>query len=221
MSGYKLVVLTDPAPDREDAYNDWYTNQHLADVLRIPGFSAAQRFTKRLVVAGEVKQQYLAIYEMDVDGPEAAGKAAEALSTTEMYISDALDMASVGCGLFAPVSERHAPGATAGPYRQLAFADAAVGREAEFDTWYDQVHVRELMDAGGIASTERLRLQRTVGGQFDNPFLAIYSLDAQDWDGVQAGLQRMRDAKLTMTDAGRFDRTQLTIYEACSPRITA
>ena len=219
MSGYKLVVLTDPAPGREDAYNDWYSNRHLGDILRIPGFCAAQRFRKKMDMAGEIKQQYLAIYEMNVAGPEAAGEAAAALSTTEMEMSDALDLASVGCGLFEPCGERLTPGATAGSYLQLAFTDAVKGREADFDAWYNEVHLREYMSSGGYAAAERYKLLRTVGGQFDNPLVTVYRMEAQDWPAAQATLQGAKGMKLTMTDAGRFDRTQLALYEACSPRV--
>ena len=221
MSGYKLVVLTSPVTGKEDAYNDWYTNQHLADVLKVPGFSAAQRFKLLNNMAGEIKQPYLAIYEMDVDGPEAASRAADALSTTEMYISDALDLQSVGCGVFEPCGERRTPGADTGPYRLLAFTQAVEGREKEFNDWYDQTHLREVMAPGGFASAERFRLQRTVGGQFENPSLVLYSLEARDGASLQTTLRGMGATKYTMSDAGRFDRTQLALYESCSPRVTA
>jgi hypothetical protein len=42
-----LVVLSDPkTPDQEEAYNTWYDHQHMPDVLRVPGFVAAQRFVR-------------------------------------------------------------------------------------------------------------------------------------------------------------------------------
>ena len=40
-----LVVLSGPvAPEREDTYNDWYTNVHLPDVLAVPGYVRAARY---------------------------------------------------------------------------------------------------------------------------------------------------------------------------------
>jgi hypothetical protein len=43
LHSYTLVVLSNPKPGRERAYNDWYDHQHVADVLRVPGFQTAQR----------------------------------------------------------------------------------------------------------------------------------------------------------------------------------
>jgi hypothetical protein len=40
---YRLVVLSKPSEGSEQAYNDWYDHQHVPDVLRVPGFTAAQR----------------------------------------------------------------------------------------------------------------------------------------------------------------------------------
>jgi hypothetical protein len=36
-------VLSNPSPGSERQYNDWYDHQHVPDVLRVPGFKAAQR----------------------------------------------------------------------------------------------------------------------------------------------------------------------------------
>jgi hypothetical protein len=40
---YRLIVLSNPSAGNEQEYNDWYDHQHVPDVLRVPGFSAAQR----------------------------------------------------------------------------------------------------------------------------------------------------------------------------------
>jgi hypothetical protein len=40
---YRLVVLSKPTEGSERAYNDWYDHEHVPDVLRVPGFTAAQR----------------------------------------------------------------------------------------------------------------------------------------------------------------------------------
>lgn len=53
-------IWTDIAPEEEDAFNDWYKNEHMPDrVLRVPGFTRGRRFQ---AVKGGPK--YLAYYEM-------------------------------------------------------------------------------------------------------------------------------------------------------------
>jgi hypothetical protein len=84
------AVLTNPAAGREDAFNEWYTKQHLPDVLKAPGFKSAQRFT--LLNQGTSQWKYLAIYEFEGADPNAilAGLNARA-GTPDMVISQALD----------------------------------------------------------------------------------------------------------------------------------
>ena len=44
MGKYNLIALTNPIDGLDDEFNDWYTNEHLDDVLKLPGVMAAQRF---------------------------------------------------------------------------------------------------------------------------------------------------------------------------------
>jgi hypothetical protein len=100
MGRYKLIVLSNAVPGREDEYNKWYTNEHLGDVVSIPGFAAAQRFRQHSLVTGKMAKQYLAIYEMDAESPEAAVAALSAQRASgAMQISDAMDQ-DIDCAVF-------------------------------------------------------------------------------------------------------------------------
>ena len=44
MAKYTFVVMTNPTPGKETEYNRWYNEQHIPDVLNVPGFVCAQRF---------------------------------------------------------------------------------------------------------------------------------------------------------------------------------
>lgn len=90
-----MFVQSKPSsPDREDEYNDWYTNTHLPDVLEIPGITAARRFkASEVAPPGEGAPQYCAVYELDVDDlstvmPELAAR----FSDGRMRMSDAMEM---------------------------------------------------------------------------------------------------------------------------------
>ena len=67
ISQYRLIVFTAPVDGREDDYNAWYNDQHLQDVVAIPGVRSAQRFKLRTLRAGHFGHRYLAIYEIDGD----------------------------------------------------------------------------------------------------------------------------------------------------------
>jgi hypothetical protein len=107
MAAHILVVLSMPTPGQDEEYNRWYSEEHLDDVLRVPGFVAAQRF--KLCADGPkgLPAQYLAVYEMDTDAPAAAFAAlGEATQAGRMQISSALDTENVVAGVFTPITER-------------------------------------------------------------------------------------------------------------------
>lgn len=76
MRDYVLVVYSNPAPGREQEYNDWYNDQHLRDVLAQPGYVSARRYKltefKLDAAMPDVSHQYVAFYFMRTDNPEKA-----------------------------------------------------------------------------------------------------------------------------------------------------
>jgi hypothetical protein len=106
---YVFLVLTNAAEGQDEAFNDWYTNQHLPDLLRIDGFVSAQRFEltaiQRLVTFPH-PYRYAAIYELETDD----------LATTYQAMQDAADagrMPSTGAiahdrigSVFIPLTDR-------------------------------------------------------------------------------------------------------------------
>ena len=71
MARFVFVVNTNPVEGREDEYNDWYSNRHLADVLAVPGVVSARRFAiaDTQVAAAPPSFKYLALYEVEADDP--------------------------------------------------------------------------------------------------------------------------------------------------------
>ena len=105
MAKYKLVVTTEPKAGREDEYNAWYTNQHLADVVAVPGFVSAQRFKLKDAMGFEHRTRYLAIYEIESDDPQAVlADMFGRRGTPAMVVSESLDMEKASAGLFEPCS---------------------------------------------------------------------------------------------------------------------
>ncbi|SNQ45804.1 conserved hypothetical protein [Frankia canadensis] len=94
----KMVVYSSPSsPDREDEYNKWYNEIHLAEVCAMPGILSAVRFSMSeaqmvpgVTVAGH---RYMAIYE--VDAPDFTALLADMLARSQdgrFTMSDAIDM---------------------------------------------------------------------------------------------------------------------------------
>ncbi|RVT94450.1 DUF4286 family protein [Sphingomonas crocodyli] len=104
MAKYQLLVVTNPVEGREDEYNDWYDNQHLADVIAMDGYTAAKRYTVTALMGDKPAGTYAAVYEMETEDPitafESLGKAMDAGT---MYISDAMDPVRLSVSLLTPI----------------------------------------------------------------------------------------------------------------------
>jgi hypothetical protein len=65
---YRFMVFSNAADGKEDTYLKWYEGQHIHDLLRIPGFVAAQFFQlSDIQYAGTQPQRYLMIWEIETD----------------------------------------------------------------------------------------------------------------------------------------------------------
>lgn len=54
-----LAIWSDAAPEHEEEFNNWYTNQHLRERVGVPGFRRGRRYVKD--APGELK--YFTLYE--------------------------------------------------------------------------------------------------------------------------------------------------------------
>jgi hypothetical protein len=94
MPSHIFVVFTDATAGGEAEFNDWYTNRHLADLLKIPGIVSAQRFRLAEEDAG-APRRYLAIYEIESNDPAAVIEEIHRRSgTAAMPLSDKLNLST-------------------------------------------------------------------------------------------------------------------------------
>ena len=64
-----LFMFCNAVPGRDNEFNDWYTNVHLAEVVELAGFAAAQRFelvadAAMTADAPDTPYRYLTLYEV-------------------------------------------------------------------------------------------------------------------------------------------------------------
>ncbi len=111
MNRYVMIVLSNPTTGAEDAYNDWYTSEHVVDVAAVAGFRSGQRFRLAATGIGNAQpplHRYLALYEVDAESPEAANAAlVEAAREGSIRGHESIDLPSVATWIFEPISERH------------------------------------------------------------------------------------------------------------------
>jgi hypothetical protein len=91
---YLFVVSSNPAEGREQEYNDWYSNRHLADLRALPGVVSARRFIlndTQLAATAPQPFKYLALYEVETDDvQDFIGQLISRSGTESMPISTAL-----------------------------------------------------------------------------------------------------------------------------------
>lgn len=105
MASFRLIVQSNAVPGREQEYNDWYQNTHLAEITAIPGFVSAQRFRLKASLAGEAAP-YLAIYEINADDPMAVLEEMRIRAESgRMTMSDSLSL-DISCLCYETLGER-------------------------------------------------------------------------------------------------------------------
>lgn len=90
---YNLIALTNPVAGREAEFDQWYDEVHLADVLKLPGVTGAQRFrlSDTQYRTGPHPWTSMAVYEIEIDDISETFEALKAASGTDrMPLSDAL-----------------------------------------------------------------------------------------------------------------------------------
>lgn len=90
-------------------------------------------------------------------------------------------------------------------YEYVILTQAVDGRLDEFERWYDEVHLRDVLKIPGVVSARRSRISSIKNTAVDGPAwnsLAIYELDAEDPEVVkQAISDAAGTAAMVMTDA--------------------
>lgn len=67
MPTYLSLAFTNAAPGRDDDYNTWCREQHLPDVLAVPGVALAQRFELCERSRAALGFRYLSLYHIEAD----------------------------------------------------------------------------------------------------------------------------------------------------------
>ncbi len=101
-----ILILTEPTDGQEDAFNDYYENVHLDEVIETAGWKSAQRF-KLADQAGEAcPLPYLAVYE--AEGEDAASILAGMNDTREQRRqSDSLNKGTARVWVFEEIGPKH------------------------------------------------------------------------------------------------------------------
>lgn len=99
----------------------------------------------------------------------------------------------------------------------LVFTNATDGEDAEFNRWYDEVHLKEVLEAPGFVAAERFDLGEAQMVEAERPhrYLSIYEIEGDPAEALKA-LQELAP-KMNMTTAMAKDAAT-SLYSQISPR---
>ncbi|HIN34398.1 MAG TPA: hypothetical protein EYM75_01440 [Dehalococcoidia bacterium] len=185
-----LMVQITCADDHLDAFNTWY-NSHLPNLLRIPGLTWAQRYIN-LEKSEPGATRFTALYGIRdaEDFPSLLDRTGSSefhpIAASEFGAFSQLDgisghVANVyeqinGSPLRAPLLESDRP-------LSIITAGGDPEHETEWDNWYTESHVPNLLKIPGYVMARRFRvLEHPALAGFNSApkYLAIYEVENED-----------------------------------------
>ncbi len=91
------------------------------------------------------------------------------------------------------------------------------GKEAEFDHYYENVHLEEVLASTGWQTAQRFVLTDQIGKECPLPYLALYEVGAED---PKAVIQKMNDtrAKRQQSDALNRKTAAVSVFSETGPQ---
>lgn len=151
-----LVVLTNAAEGRDEDFNDWYTNIHARDTMRMRGALAQQRFSfsddQVQDFGGAFPAKYLALYDV-YDAPWFTQEHIDRALTPFMVVEDSLDMSRLDDYFYFPLHYRDKqPRRSAECGVVLEQVQVGEGQAEEFRRWYGDEYMPQRFASDGIVS---------------------------------------------------------------------
>src|SRR5690606_28970654 len=102
--------------------------------------------------------------------------------------------------------------------KMVVLANPVPGREDEFNEWYTNTHLRDVVAVPGIQSAQRFKLCDPMGFEHRHQYLALYEIDSDDREAVIEELLRRRGtASMQISEALDMDTAVGGVFEPCSP----
>jgi hypothetical protein len=225
MNLYTTTHLYNVVAGREADYAVWFAGKHREDLSRLRGFRSADRFelTPEQVMPDIAQPwRYLSLYEFDLSHPEID------LPALGPLLAEARDAGLIDDGNESEriYSYRMYSDWVYGPNHQkdkpfsslfIIPANFVAGMEAEYHTWYNEVHMPEVSRVPGFVAMRRGRLSDIqiepkrycpggeivmCGHQTDDLLFSI-----KDFSARARGVSPSGDQMEPRSKAGSFART--------------
>jgi hypothetical protein len=108
-------------------------------------------------------------------------------------------------------------------YAYVVRSAAIAGREDEYNLWYSQRHLKDVIAVPGFISAQRFRLtDPAADGVPSQHYMAIYTMRTDDPDALLEKLRNLVETgAMEMSEALDPDNLVTILYEAITPVVTA
>jgi hypothetical protein len=105
-------------------------------------------------------------------------------------------------------------------YTMIVLTRPVEGREDEYNDWYTNIHLPEVLGTEGFLAAQRFKL--AGGPDAPAPYLAIYEIESADFAGSFAKLiQRVEEGKIAISTALDEPTAIAAAYQPITERVTA
>ena len=97
----------------------------------------------------------------------------------------------------------------------LVFSNPVEGRDDEYNTWYDEVHLGDVRRVPGVVDARRYELLPTAGEGAPAPahrYLAVYELDGDGGEVLAELMKRAGGPELPMSEALDLSTISMTVW---------
>jgi hypothetical protein len=110
-------------------------------------------------------------------------------------------------------------------YTFVVLTNPTPGKEAEYNRWYNEQHIPDVLQAHGFVAAQRFRLADTqMGGATDQPYkyLALYEIETDNLKAALDDLASRRDTpEMVMSDAIDLKNVGAFIFTPVAEKVTA
>lgn len=104
-----------------------------------------------------------------------------------------------------------------GKFKIVVLTNPTAGQEDEYNDWYTNRHLRDVVAIPGIRSAQRFKLMDAMGFEHRHRYLAIYEIESDDPHAViQELLSRRGTESMVISDALDMDTAVGGVFEPCS-----
>ena len=107
-----------------------------------------------------------------------------------------------------------------GKHNLIVFTEPTDGQEAEYNEWYNTVHLSDVLAVPGMVAAQRFKLAAQVVGDMPTRYVSIYEIDAEDPQVVIDDIYRLAGTEAMVLSPALDDTRQaVALFSPCSERL--